>query len=78
MGSAHINIDICPQSGCTSCIGYRLTDYTWRDCGCTSCIGPRHTDLTDFNGCHGLIRTLILELAAGFWHLATGSRWVLC
>ena len=35
---------------------------------------PRHTDFTDFNGCHGLIRTLILELAAGFWHLATGSR----
>ena len=34
----------------------------------------RHTDFTDLNGCHGLIRTLILELAAGFWHLATGSR----
>ena len=27
---------------------------------------PRHTDFTDFNGCHGLIRTLILDLAACF------------
>ncbi len=63
-------------SGCTSCIGHRHTDLKRVDALRAS--GPRHTDYTDLNGCHGLIRTLILELAAGFWHLATGSRWVLC
>ncbi len=57
-----------------------LTDFTdylghnLSQCGCTLCIKHRHADDTDFNGFHGLFRSLCITVWMHFVHQNIGTR----